>query len=67
MQRMNRRLKARNKQSVDIAIGVSSGPLIAGVIGLKSPRYRLVGDTVNIGALRSLLGSVLMYRCGQLR
>ncbi|MEH2002406.1 MAG: adenylate/guanylate cyclase domain-containing protein [Nostoc sp.] len=39
-----------NNQSFSIRIGISTGPVVAGVIGLKKFAYDLWGDTVNIAS-----------------
>ncbi|MDF0555771.1 adenylate/guanylate cyclase domain-containing protein [Kamptonema sp. UHCC 0994] len=45
-----RRLSVEHNEAFSIRIGINSGPVIAGVIGLKRFIYDLWGDTVNIAS-----------------
>lgn len=50
MEKVTKRFNTRNQFNLNFRMGISSGPIWAGIVGRKNMNYYLWGDTVNIAS-----------------
>lgn len=58
MSQMRQNRAQKGEQQYEIRIGINTGPLVAGIIGIKKFTYDIWGDTVNLASRLETAGQV---------
>ena len=54
----NRKITSENKPIFEVRIGINTGPVVAGIVGVKKFAYDIWGDTVNLASRLESNGEV---------